>query len=380
MVHSEHVGERLGPDLRRLPPLRLRHGHRLQPDRRLRRQALDQAHDDGRGGHLPRGGHPRGGPCRQHLEVTPSWVPAVPAGRSPDRWRCASARGRWVVAATVLGSGMALLDSTVVGIALPSIDRDVGGGVGTLQWVVTGYTLTLAAFLLLGGSLGDRYGRRRDLLRRRGLVRRPLGLLRPGAGSGLPRGRPACVQGVGGALLAPASLAILQASFRAEDRARAIGAWSGLTGVAAAAGPARRRLPDRGGLVALGLLHQPPDGGRGARRHRTPRPRVARPRGAPAASTSPGPRLAAVFLAGLTYGLIEGPARGWSSPPVVVGPGPGRWWPDRPSCSSSADAPARCSRSASSAPASSAAPTRSPSPSTAPWAAPCSCSRWSSRS
>ena len=72
-----------------------------------------------------------------------------------------SARGRWVLAATVLGTGIAFLDSTVVGIALPSISRAFGGGVGTLQWVVTGYSLTLAAFLLLGGALGDRFGRRR---------------------------------------------------------------------------------------------------------------------------------------------------------------------------------------------------------------------------
>ena len=72
-----------------------------------------------------------------------------------------SPRGRWVLVATVFGSGIALLDATVVGIALPSISRAFGGGVGTLQWVVTGYSLTLAAFLLLGGSLGDRFGRRR---------------------------------------------------------------------------------------------------------------------------------------------------------------------------------------------------------------------------
>ena len=73
----------------------------------------------------------------------------------------ASAAGRWVIAATVLGSGMAAIDATVVGIALPTIGREFSASLGTLQWVVTGYTLTLAAFLLLGGSLGDLYGRRR---------------------------------------------------------------------------------------------------------------------------------------------------------------------------------------------------------------------------
>ena len=83
------------------------------------------------------------------------------AGAASEELSLSSGRGRWVLAAMVLGSGIALLDSTVVSIALPSIGREFHGGVDTLQWVVTGYSLTLAAFLLLGGSLGDRYGRKR---------------------------------------------------------------------------------------------------------------------------------------------------------------------------------------------------------------------------
>ena len=218
--------------------------------------------------------------------------------------------------ATVLGSGMALLDATVVGIALPSINRDVGGGVGTLQWIVTGYTLTLAAFLLLGGALGDRYGRRKVFSA--GVVWfAALSVccgLAPGAGF-LVAAR--LGQGVGGALLAPASLAILQASFRADDRARAIGAWSGLAGVASAAGPLvggwliavgswrwvfTINLPMAALVLAITARHVPesrdPDG--------DGRVDLA------------GAALAAIFLAGLTYGLIEGPQRGWSSPEVVV--------------------------------------------------------------
>src|ERR1700733_12010499 len=85
----------------------------------------------------------------------------TPAAAVPDPLALSSGRGRWVIAATVLGSGIAMLDATVVRIALPSIGRDFHGGVGTLQWVVTGYALTLAAFLLLGGALGDHYGRKR---------------------------------------------------------------------------------------------------------------------------------------------------------------------------------------------------------------------------
>ena len=194
------------------------------------------------------------------------------------------------MAATVLGSGIALLDSTVVGIALPSIGRDFHGGVGTLQWVVTGYSLTLAAFLLLGGSLGRPLRAQADLLRRRRLVRRRVGLLRPGARA------PGCsscarvVQGVGGALLTPASLAILQASFRPEDRARAIGAWSGLGGVAAAAGPLVG-----GYLLAVGswrwvFFINLPVAAVVARDHRPPRARDERPDEHAAASTAPAPR------------------------------------------------------------------------------------------
>ena len=151
-----------------------------------------------------------------------------------------SGRGRWVVAATVLGSGIAMLDATVVGIALPSIGRDFHGGVGTLQWVVTGYSLTLAAFLLLGGVARRSLRPQAGLLHRRRLVRRsrpPCCGFAPSAGL-LIAGR--VVQGIGGALLTPASLAILQASFRPDDRARAIGAWSGLGGVAGGRRPARR--------------------------------------------------------------------------------------------------------------------------------------------
>ena len=196
------------------------------------------------------------------------------AGASSEELALSSGRGRWVLAAMVLGSGIALLDSTVVSIALPSIGREFHGGVGTLQWVVTGYSLTLAAFLLLGGSLGDRYGRKRIF---------SIGVVWFAAASAVCGIAPTAgllvaarvVQGIGGALLAPASLAILQASFRADDRARAIGAWSGLSGVASAAGPLLGRLPHRRRLLALGLLHQPPTVRRRARHHGPPRPRVA---------------------------------------------------------------------------------------------------------
>ena len=239
-----------------------------------------------------------------------------PTGAATEQLELSSARGRCVIAAMVLGTGIAFLDSTVVGIALPSINRDFHGGVGTLQWVVTGYTLTLAAFLLLGGSLGDRYGRRRIFLI--GVVwfavASALCGIAPTSGL-LIGGR--VVQGVGGALLTPASLAILQASFRPDDRARAIGAWTGLSGVASAAGPLVGgyllsvgswrliffiNLPLAAVALWFTAQHVPES------RDPTATGRV----------DSTGAALAVIFLAGLTYGLIEAPTRGWSSPEVVA--------------------------------------------------------------
>jgi MFS family permease len=128
-----------------------------------------------------------------------------------------------VLLATVLGSAVAAIDATVVGIALPSIGTEFHTGLAALQWVVTAYTLTLAGLLLVGGALGDRFGRRRIFT---------LGVIWFAAASllcGIAPNAPSLIaaralQGVGGALLMPGSLAILQASFSPDDRGRAIGA------------------------------------------------------------------------------------------------------------------------------------------------------------
>ncbi|HKY58094.1 MAG TPA: MFS transporter [Aeromicrobium sp.] len=145
-------------------------------------------------------------------------------------------RGRWVVAATVAASGMALLDSTIVNIALPAINDDLDAGTAGLTWTVNAYTLTLSALILLGGSLGDRLGRRRVFVV--GVVWFAGASLLCGIAPNVgllvaARG----LQGIGGALLTPGSLAILQASFRPEDRSRAIGIWSGFGATAAVIGP-----------------------------------------------------------------------------------------------------------------------------------------------
>lgn len=150
--------------------------------------------------------------------------------------RMGSARGRWVLLTTVLGSGLAMLDATVVNVALGRIGEDLDAGFAGLQWTINAYTLTLAALILLGGSLGDRFGRRRIFVI--GVVWFALASLLCGIAPDIDtliaaRG----LQGVGGALLTPGSLAIIAASFHAEDRSAAVGAWSGLGGIAAAIGP-----------------------------------------------------------------------------------------------------------------------------------------------
>jgi len=230
--------------------------------------------------------------------------------------RYGSGAGRWVLAATVLGSGIAALDATVVGIALPAIGRDFHASVGSMQWVVDGYTLPLAGLLLLGGALGDAYGRRKVFVI--GTVWFALASLAcglaPGAGF-LIAAR--AVQGAGAALLTPGSLAILQASFTPDDRSKAIGAWSGLGGVATAAGPFLGgwlitavswrlvffiNLPVAVVVVALAVRHVPES--------RAPGPR--RPLDAAGAITI------SLALAGITYGLIAASADGWTSPDVLA--------------------------------------------------------------
>lgn len=225
--------------------------------------------------------------------------------------RLSTAAGRWVLAATVLGSAIASIDATVVGIALPVIGRDFHTGLAGLEWVVTAYTLTLAGLLLVAGALGDRYGRRRVFVT--GVVwfatASLLCAVAPSAGW-LIAAR--AVQGVGAALLTPGSLAILEASFHPDDRGRAIGAWSGLSGVSTAIGPflggwlvqaASWRLifliniPIAAAVVVL------------ARRH-VPESRDTQARGR---IDFAGGVLVTAGLVGLATGLIEGPSAGWSS-------------------------------------------------------------------
>jgi EmrB/QacA subfamily drug resistance transporter len=147
-----------------------------------------------------------------------------------------SAAGRWILLAAVLGSGMALLDGTVVNVAVKPIGEDLGAELSELQWVVNAYLLALASLILIGGSLGDRFGRRRVFMV--GVAWFAVASLLCGLAQSPPQLIAArALQGVGGALLTPGSLAILQATLQPSDRSRGIGTWSAYTGVAAAVGP-----------------------------------------------------------------------------------------------------------------------------------------------
>ncbi|RQX08864.1 MFS transporter [Micromonospora ureilytica] len=245
-------------------------------------------------------------------------VPASPL-------RMGTTAGRGTLLAAVLASGMVFLDSTVVNVALPKLGQDLGANVADLQWTINGYLLMLAAFVLLGGALGDRFGRRRIFL---------IGVVWFTAASvlcGLAQDTGMLIaarflQGAGGALLTPGSLSVLQASFHPDDRGRAIGAWAGLSGVSTALGPFIGgwlidtlswrwifflNLPIAV-LVLLAALRWVPES-RDESASRTEGQNRARRRFDVA-----GALLGALALAGVTYALIDAPARGFDSAEVLI--------------------------------------------------------------
>jgi EmrB/QacA subfamily drug resistance transporter len=227
-----------------------------------------------------------------------------------------SGAGRWLLTVAVAGSGMAFLDGTVVNVALPDIGRDLGASTSALQWILNGYLLTLASLILLGGSLGDRYGRRRVFVLGVGLFTAASLLCAVAPSVELLIGA-RLLQGIGGALLTPGSLAIIEASFRPGDRARAIGAWSGLGGVATALGPLL------GGYLigaiswrAIFIINLPIGAfvAWAATKHV---PETSDPMAGGRIDLQ-GAALAALGLAGTTYALIEAPAKGASAAILVT--------------------------------------------------------------
>ncbi len=227
---------------------------------------------------------------------------------------CSVDSGPWILAATIIGSSMAFIDSTVTNVALPALQQELGATATDAQWVVESYALLLAALILVGGSLGDHYGRRR--IYSLGIVLFALASI--GCGLAQSPGQliaARAVQGIGGALLVPGSLAIISASFEGERRGKAIGTWSGFSGITAALGPILGgylvenvswravfliNVPLAVVVLFIVARHVPESRDPDARR-----------------LDLPGAFLATLGLGGIVYGLIESSSRGFDDPLVV---------------------------------------------------------------
>lgn len=228
---------------------------------------------------------------------------------------CPKASGPWILAATILGSSMAFIDGTVVNVALPALQTNLNATVVDVQWVVEAYALFLAALLLAGGSLGDHFGRKRIYVI--GVSLFALASIWCGLSPTINQLIIArALQGVGGALLVPGSLAIISASFKEDERGQAIGTWSGFTAITAAIGPVFGgwliehvswravffiNAPIALIVLLLVLLH-------------VPESRDSESRGLDWI----GAALATLSLGTLVYGLIESSRRGFADPVIIA--------------------------------------------------------------
>jgi EmrB/QacA subfamily drug resistance transporter len=230
---------------------------------------------------------------------------------------CEPAARPWILLATILGSSMAFIDGTVVNVALPALQRDLGATATDLQWVVEAYALLFSALLLVGGSLGDQFGRRRTYAIGIGLF------TLMSVGCGLARSMPMLIlaralQGVGAALLVPGSLALISASFPENERGRAIGTWSGFSAITAALGPVLggwliehlswrwaflMNVPIAAEVLVL-LAWKVPESRDPEASHRL---------------DWAGAALVTVGLGGIIYGLIESSRLGWDDRRIVIG-------------------------------------------------------------
>jgi EmrB/QacA subfamily drug resistance transporter len=222
----------------------------------------------------------------------------------------------WVLAATILGSGMVFVDGSAVNVALPALQRDLDASIAEVQWVIESYALFLAALLLAAGAAGDRFGRRR-IFSFGTMVFAFASVWCGLAGSALELIVARGVQGIGGALLVPNSLALISASFDEHARGKAIGTWSGATAITAALGPVLGGwLVDIGSWRGVFFVNVPlavavlviafwrvPESRNDAEQG---------PLDWPAAT------LATLGLGALVYALIEAPQRGWTSPDILA--------------------------------------------------------------
>src|SRR5436190_5809781 len=228
---------------------------------------------------------------------------------------CPKPSGKWILAATILGSSLAFIDGTVVNVALPALQENLRATVAGVQWVIESYSLLLAALLLVGGSLGDRYGRRKIFLT--GVVIFAAASVWSGCAANIGQLIAArAVQGIGAALLIPGSMAIISDSFSEEDRGRAIGTWSGFSAITAAIGPVLGgwlvetvswravfflNIPVAILVITISLLHMPESSN-------TAKERL----------DWLGAILATLGLGALVYGLIQSPSRGLARPGVLT--------------------------------------------------------------
>ena len=224
--------------------------------------------------------------------------------------------GRWILAATILASSMAFIDGTVVNVALPFLQTNLNATAIGIQWVVEAYSLFLSALLLVGGSLGDRYGRRRIF--NLGVVIFAVASALCGMAANIEQLIAArAVQGIGGALLVPGSLALISSSFNEKERGKAIGTWSGFSAMTTAIGPVLGgwlvehwswraafflNLPLAVAVLLISVWKVPET------REKEQHGRL----------DWPGAALATIGLGGVIYGLIESPRLGFSNPFVLL--------------------------------------------------------------
>lgn len=229
--------------------------------------------------------------------------------------RCSAPSRRWTLVAAILGSSLAFIDGTVVNVALPAIQHEMNATTANAQWIVESYALFLASLLLVGGVLGDRFGRKRVFMFGTGLFTlASIACALSGTVEPLIAAR--AVQGIGAALLVPGSLALISATFPPAERGAAIGTWSAFSGITAAVGPVMGGfLVEHYSWIWAFLVNAPI----GAVLLAICAAKVPESKGTDAGSIDvPGASLVTIGLAGLVFAFIEAPTRGWTATPIWV--------------------------------------------------------------